>query len=155
MYQGLNILVLNKWFYILESMLENQVIDILSGGDQFEARALIGQSRETLLGDFFYDAQVALRTENFNKIDETQGALTLGYKPTHRWLFMLQSFARVSADETVDGFKVPQQVQVKSQLSFARQIRPGRYAQLGIGQSFFGQNIVKERSVFMGLWVEY
>lgn len=141
--------------YVVDSQLDNRAIDILSGGNQFEARGLIGQSRETLLGDFFYDAQFALRTKTFDKVDETQAALTLGYKPTHRWLFMTQSYARVSASETVDGFRVPEQLQVSSHVSAAHQFRPGRYIQLGVGQTVFGRNIVKERSVFMGLWTEY
>jgi len=85
--------------YVVDSQLDNQAIDILSGGDKFEARGLIGQSRETLLGDFFYDAQFALRTESFDKVDQTQAALTLGYKPTQRWLFMAQSYAILSAKE--------------------------------------------------------
>lgn len=141
--------------YVVDSQLDNQAIDILSGGDKFEARGLIGQSRETLLGDFFYDAQFALRTESFDKVDQTQAALTLGYKPTQRWLFMAQSYAILSAKETVEGFRVPEQLEVSSHLSLAHQYRPGRYIQLGSGQTVFGRNIVKERSVFIGLWTEY
>jgi len=141
--------------YVIDSRLDNQVIDILSGGDKFEARGLIGQSRETLLGDFFYDAQIALRTEAFDKVDQTQAALTLGYKPTQRWLLMVQSYAIVSAAETVDGFRVPEQLEVSSHISIARQFKPGRYIQLGAGQTIFGRNIVKERSLFIGLWTEY
>ncbi len=141
--------------YIVDSQLDNRAIDILPGGDQFEARALIGQSRETLLGDIFYDAQIAVRSEDFDKVDQTQAALTVGYKPTHRWLIMGQSYAIVSAEEFVDGFRVPEQMDVSSHLSIARQYRPGRYIQLGAGQTFLGRNIVKERSVFIGLWTEY
>lgn len=141
--------------YVVDSQLDNRAIDVLSGGNQFEARGLIGQSSETLIGDFFYDAQFAIRTEDFDKIDETQAALTLGYKPTHRWLFMSQSYGIVSAEETVSGFRVPEQVQISTHVSAAHQYRPGRYIQLGVGQTVFGRNIVKERSVFMGLWTEY
>ena len=141
--------------YIIDSQLDNQAIDILSGGDKIEARGLIGQSRETLLGDFFYDAQFALRTETFERVDQTQAAVTLGYKPTQRWLLMAQSYAIVSAGEVVEGFRVPEQLEVSSHMSLARQFRPGRYVQLGVGQTILGRNIVKERSVFIGLWTEY
>jgi len=150
--------------YVIDSKLDNQVVDILRGGDEIELRALIGQSRETSIGDIFYDAQFALRSEEVTDIDALQGALTLGYKPTDRWLLMSQSFANysvggetdfIAADNEVDTFTIGQQLQVKSQISLARQYKPGRYFQLGAGTTVFGQNIVKERSVFISLWTEY
>ena len=141
--------------YIIDSQLDNQAVDVLRGGDQYELRGLIGQSRETLLGDFFYDAQIAVRNERFEKLDRAQGALTLGYKPTHRWLVMSQSYLNFSDDDVVDGFDVPEQTQFTSNLSIARQYKPGRYVQFGAEQTFFGQNIVKERSLFIGVWTEY
>lgn len=141
--------------YIIDSEIDNQAVDILRGGDLYEVRGLIGQSRETLIGDFFYDAQFALRTESFAALDAGQAALTLGYKPTERWLFMLQNYGNFSNDDFVDGFIVPEQTQVTSQLSAAHQFKPGRYVQIGAGRTMFGQNIVKERSLFIGLWTEY
>lgn len=141
--------------YILDSQLDNQAIDILRGGDQYELRALIGQSRETLIGDFFYDAQAAVRTENFDKMNAAQASITLGYKPTSRWLLMSQSYLNFSESDRVDGFDVPEQTQLTSQVSIARQYKPGRYVQFGLGQTMFGQNIVKERSLFIGVWTEY
>lgn len=144
-----------RFSYVLDSQLDNQAVDLLRGGDQFELRALIGQSRETLLGDFFYDAQAALRTENFQQVDAAQAALTLGYKPTQRWLVMSQTFLNFSETDEVDGFLVPEQTQLTAQISLARQYKPGRYIQLGGGQTVFGQNIVKERSLFIGFWTEY
>ncbi len=141
--------------YIFDSALENQAVDVLRGGDQIELRGLIGQSRETPLGDFFYDAQFALRSEALSDLDGIQAALTLGYKPKERWLFMIQSFANFSDNENVDGFEVPEQFQLNTQISAGHQYKPGRYLQIGVGQTVFGQNIVKERSVFIGLWTEY
>ena len=141
--------------YIIDSQLDNRAIDILRGGDQYELRGLIGQSRETLLRDVFYDAQIALRTEGFDKLDGAQGALTLGYKPTHRWLVMSQTYLNFSENDVVDGFDVPEQTQLTSNISIARQYKPGRYIQFGAGQTLFGQNIVKERSLFIGVWTEY
>ena len=141
--------------YVIDSRLDNQAVDVLRGGDQYELRALIGQSRETLLGDFFYDAQMAVRTEGFEKVDVLQTALTLGFKPTERWLLMSQSYLNFSNNDKVDGFEVPEQTQLTSQLSIARQYKPGRYVQFGSGQTLFGQNIVKERSLFIGIWTEY
>ena len=141
--------------YIIDSRLDNQAVDVLRGGDQYEFRGLIGQSRETLIGDFFYDAQLAFRTEKFSALDGVQSALTLGFKPTSRWLLTSQSFFNFSNSERVDGFNVPDQTQLISQLSIARQYKPGRYIQLGTGRTLIGQNIVKERNVFIGLWTEY
>ncbi|MEP4051826.1 MAG: hypothetical protein ABJN22_06250 [Litorimonas sp.] len=141
--------------YIIDSQLDNRAVDVLRGGDQIELRGLIGQSRETLLGDFFYDAQIAARTESFTQLDGAQGALTLGYKPTHRWLVMSQTYLNFSNNDRVDGFDVPEQTQLTSSLSIARQYKPGRYIQLGAGQSLLGQNIVKERNLFIGVWTEY
>jgi len=141
--------------YVIDSQLDNRAVDILRGGDQYELRGLIGQSRETVLGDFFYDAQIAARTESFEQLDGIQGALTLGYKPTQRWLVMSQSYFNFSDDDNIDGFDVPEQTQFTSTLSIARQYKPGRYVQFGAGQTFFGQNIFKERSLFIGIWTEY
>lgn len=141
--------------YVIDSQLDNSAVDVLRGGDQFEVRALIGQSRETLIGDMFYDAQIAMRTEDFVDINGAHGALTLGYKPTARWLAMLQNYLNFSDDDTVNGFEVPEQTQLISQISLARQYKPGRYIQVGAGQTLMGQNIVKERSLFIGLWTEY
>lgn len=141
--------------YIIDSRLDNRAVDVLRGGNQYELRGLIGQSRETLLGDVFYDAQIAARTESFSGLDGAQAAITLGLKPTHRWLVMSQSYLNFSNDDKIDGFDVPEQTQLTSTLSIARQYKPGRYIQIGVGQTLFGQNIVKERSFFIGLWTEY
>lgn len=141
--------------YIIDSRLDNLAIDLLRGGDQFELRGLIGQSDETILGDFFYDAQIAARTEKFKRVDASQVALTIGFKPTQRWLLMSQNYFNYSDADKVDVFDIAEQTQFTSTLSIARQYKPGRYIQLGAGQTFFGQNIVKERSLFMGLWTEY
>lgn len=141
--------------YIIDSQLENQAVDVLRGGDQYEIRGLIGQSRETLIGDLFYDAQLGLRSEGFDELDGVQGALTLGYKPTDRWLVLSQSFINYSDGDEADGFVIPDQTQITSQIAVARQYKPGRYIQLGAGQTLFGQNIVKERSLFIGVWTEY
>mgnify|MGYP000580827372 CR=1 FL=1 len=141
--------------YIIDSKLDNRSIDVLRGGDLVELRGLVGQSKETLIGDFFYDAQFALRTENFAKVDAAQAAFTVGVKPTERWLLMSQTFANFSEGETVDGFLASEQYQLNSQMSVAKQYRPGRYIQLGVGQTLSGRNIVKERSVFLGMWTAY
>ena len=141
--------------YIIDSRLDNRAVDVLRGGDQYELRGLIGQSRETILGDVFYDAQIAARAEGFDKLNGAQGALTLGYKPTQRWLLMSQSYLNFSDDTEIDGFQVPEQTQFTSTLSIARQYNPGRYVQFGVGQTLLGQNIVKERSLFIGMWTEY
>lgn len=144
-----------RFSYVIDSQLDNQAVDILRGSDLYELRTLIGQSRETLIGDVFYDAQVAVRTENFQRVGVAQAALTLGYKPTERWLVMSQTYLNFSESDEVDGFAVPEQTQLTTQISLARQYKPGRYIQLGGGQTVFGQNIVKERSLFIGIWTEY
>jgi len=144
-----------RFSYIIDSQLDNRVVDVLRGSDQVELRGLIGQSRETILGEFFYDAQFALRSDDFKGVDGIQSALTLGYKPTDRSLFLAQSFANFSDDEVVDDFPVQEQFQLNTQISGAYKYRPGRYVQFGVGQTLTGQNIVKERNVFIGLWGEY
>ncbi len=141
--------------YIVDSQLENRAVDVIGGGDLIELRGLIGQSRETLLGDVFYDAQVALRSESLDELDGAQAALTMGYRPTSRWLTMMQSYANYSKAEEVEGNPAPEQFQFNVNLSLAREYKPGRYIQVGAGQTFAGKNIVQERSVFMALWVEY
>ena len=107
------------------------------------------------MGSIFYDAQLALRSEQFKSVSQVQSALSVGYKPTDRWLLLSQNFFNSAGGELIDGFPVPAQEQFMSQISIARQYKPGRYIQLGAGRTLFGQNIVKERSVFIGLWAEY
>lgn len=141
--------------YVIDSRLDNQAVDVLRGGDQYELRGLVGQSRTTPIGNIFYDAQIAARTESFTALDSLHGALSLGIKPTERWLLMTQNFLNFSNNAMRDGFNIPKQTQLVSQLSFAHQYRPSRYIQLGVGKTLIGQNIVKERSVFVGLWTEY
>lgn len=144
-----------RFTYVRDSRLDNRVVDVLGGGDQAELRGLIGQSRETLMGDVFYDAQLAVRTEDFAKLNEVQTALTVGYKPTGRWLAMIQSYANFAEGDLVDGFIVPEQAQISVNFSLARQYKPGRYIQIGTGRTVIGRNIVQERGLFIGIWTEY
>ncbi|WP_233349737.1 hypothetical protein [Litorimonas cladophorae] len=141
--------------YIFDDAIDNLAVDVIGGGDQLELRALIGQSRETLIGDFFYDAQFALRSESLDRLDGIQSALTLGFKPTERWLAMVQTYGNHANDQTVDGFIAPEQFQLSINLSLARQYKPGRYIQIGTGQTVLGRNIVKEKSLFIGIWTDY
>lgn len=141
--------------YIFDNDIDNRAVDVIGGGDQFELRALVGQSRETLLGDFFYDAQFALRSESLDRLDGVQTALTMGFKPTQRWLAMFQSYANYASDQEVDGFTAPEQIQLSLNLSLARQYKPGRYIQIGTGRTVLGRNIVQEKSLFIGIWTDY
>lgn len=141
--------------YVFDNDIDNRAVDVIGGGDQVELRALIGQSRETLIGDFFYDAQLALRSETLDRVDGVQSALTVGYKPTERWLAMMQSYANHANDQQEDGFIAPEQFQLSINLSLARQYKPGRYIQIGAGRTVLGRNIVQENSLFIGIWTDY
>jgi len=141
--------------YVIDGGPDTRLVDVLPGGDAYELRALLGLSRETLIGDVFQDLQIAARTGDGSRIDNVRAEWTLGIKPTHRTLIMAQAFASHAPDDRIEGFRVPSQLQVTGQVSVARQIKPGRYLQLGVGHTLVGRNIVRETSLNIGLWTEY
>lgn len=141
--------------YIIDSGLDNRFPDVQSNGDTVEFRALLGQSRETLIGDFFHDTQVAIRVDTLGIFDSVHGTATLGYKPTDKWSVMAQGFADYTENLATDGSRDQIRSQISGQLSLVHQFKPGRYAQLGGKLALDGRNAVKERALIIGVWTEY
>ncbi len=141
--------------YVIDGGPDTTLVDVLPGGDAIELRALLGQSRETLLGDLFYDVQIAARTRDFDRIDSLHGDWTLGYKPTHRNMVLVQGFTNYAPKDRIQDFKINPQLQVTGKLSYARQVTPGRWIQIGLERTMVGRNIVRETTLATGIWTEF
>lgn len=141
--------------YVIDSRIDDRFPDIQSNGDTVELRALFGQSRETSIGDFFHDTQVAARVDYLGQLDGVFGTFTLGYKPTDRYTVMAQGFADYTENLADDGSRDQIRSQISGQLSLVHQFKPGRYAQIGGKLTFDGRNAVKERALLFSVWTEY
>jgi len=141
--------------YVIDSRIDNRFLDVQSNGDTLEFRALLGQSRETLIGDFFHDTQLAARMGYQGQFDSVHGTFTLGYKPTERYSLMAQGFADYTQSLADDGDRNQDRSQISGQLSLVHQFKPGRYAQIGGKMTFDGKNAVKERALLFSVWTEY
>ena len=144
-----------KASYIIDSNLPNSAVDVFSVGDMVELRGLIGQSRETSKGDFFYNAEFALRTADFDRIDSFHGEIALGWKPDDRHMILLQNYANMSPEVFFIEDRNPEQIQFQSQLSIMRRDKKGRGMQIGVQQTWAGRNIVKETALTVGSWLPY
>jgi len=141
--------------YVIDSRIDDRFPDIQSNGDTVELRALFGQSRETNIGDFFHDTQLAARVDYTGQLDGVFGTFTLGYKPTDRYNIMLQGFADYTQNLADDGSRDQIRSQISGQLSLVHQFKPGRFAQIGGKVTVDGRNAVKERALLFSVWTEY
>lgn len=141
--------------YVIDSQIDNRFPDIQSNGDTVELRALLGQSRETIIGDVFHDTQLAVRVDGDGVFDSVHGTFTLGYKPTNRLMFMLQGFADHTENISSFGDRPLIRSQTSGQFSVVRQFRPGRYIQIGGRMAVDGRSAVKDRALIIGAWTEY
>lgn len=141
--------------YVLDSGLDNRFADIQSNGDTVELRALLGQSQETFLGDFFHDTQLAVRFDGAGMFDSVHGTFTLGYKPTDRLMFMAQGFADHTENVSDEGDRTQIRSQISGQLSVVHQFKPGKHMQIGGKLALDGRSAVKDRALLIGVWTEY
>ncbi|WP_409433781.1 hypothetical protein ACJ3XI_04555 [Litorimonas sp. RW-G-Af-16] len=141
--------------YIWDGGPMDNILDIGGDRDMVELRGLWGQSWETSRGDFFTDAQIAGRMETGGRYQSTSLDVTLGYKPTDKWMIMLQNYTRHAEAEEALGFRVPAQAYLKSHASITYRYKAGQRLQLGYVKTLLGKNIVQEGGFTLGVWWEY
>ena len=143
--------------YIIDGGPADNILDINGARDNLEFRALWGRDFfSEKYGDIYIDAQIAGRFRLDNGgYQSTHLDLTLGYKPSEKWSIFLQNFSTLREAESDQDFRVEEQVSVKSSLSLGYRYKRGRMVQVGYGQTVFGRNTVKERSLFISTWLSY
>lgn len=114
-----------------------------------DARILFGRSFEAFGRPAFVDAQAAYRLSQGGENDELHLDLTLGLKPTPKWLLMAQSFSTFST-----GQDAPYRYH-KVEASVLRRIARGFGVQLGATATVAGVSALQEQGVFAALWYEF
>lgn len=153
--------------YIIGGGPPSSILDVNGPDDSVELRGLVGQSKAFEKFVLFYDAQFAVRTDNFDNIDEWHSDLTLGFKKsrtikkkeeptkTIEYMFLGQVFHASRDSFGRDGFIVPTQRRTKLKASFVYEYKPNRLVQIGVQETIAGRNIVRERGISLGTWIRY
>jgi hypothetical protein len=147
--------------YVIDGSLDDPRLNIGGRNDEVEFRALYGCSKKVEGDDplkwvWFADVQLASRYDlKSDIVSRWQLDTTLGIKPNEKWMWLGQLYILDIKEQQIAQFTTPSVQQAKAELSFAYRIRPKRYAQLGLTQTFAGRNIVKERGLFFAIWQEF
>jgi len=141
--------------YIIGGGPPDSIFDLNGPQDSFELRGLWGQSRAFGKTTVFFDAQAALRSQNFSNINEWQTDLTLGYKRDEKYIILAQAFHAKRLGITQDRFTVPEQQSLKFKLSAVYKYKKNRHVQIGYQDTVAGRNIIRERGVSVGTWIKY
>ncbi|MEW5424565.1 hypothetical protein [Amorphus sp. 3PC139-8] len=115
----------------------------------FDARLLIGRSFSLFGRPGFVDAQAGYRVTEGDAADEVHIDLTLGLKPTPRWMLLAQSFSTISVGSG------PSYRYDKLQASVVRWIRDGIGLEVGLTGTIAGVSALQERGAFASLWYEF
>jgi len=141
--------------YIIGGGPPDSIFDLNGPQDSFELRGLWGQSRAFGKTTVFFDAQAALRSQNFSNINEWQTDLTLGYKRDEKYIILAQAFHAKRLGITQDRFTVPEQQSLKFKLSAVYKYKKNRHVQIGYQDTVAGRNIIREGGVSVGTWIKY
>lgn len=114
-----------------------------------EARALIGYAFDVRDRPAFVDAQAAYRLSAGGEDDEIHIDVTLGMKPTPRWLLLAQAFTTLSVGKAAD-YRYH-----KFQASAVCWLTPRHGLQAGVGGTLDGVSALQERTVFAGFWYRF
>ncbi len=148
-------------FYIVDGGLDDPRLNLGGSNDEVEVRALLGQSRslrpeEDPAWVWFYDVQLGSRYDlNSNDIGRWQVDLTAGMKLKSKWMGLAQLYGVNIKEQKNGNFIIPSTKQAKLELSFAYQIKPGQYIQLGAMRTLAGRNVVRETGLFTGIWRKF
>lgn len=141
--------------YILGGGPPSSILDLNGPEDSFELRVLWGQSKEFEKFVLFFDAQLALRAKNLNKLDEWHSDLTFGYKKDEKYMLLAQVFHANRKPFGRDGFIVPTQRRTKAKASIVYEYKPNGLVQIGYQETIAGRNIVREKGLSFGTWLRY
>ncbi|WP_453962917.1 hypothetical protein [Amorphus suaedae] len=114
-----------------------------------EARALLGYAFEVRDLPAFVDVQGAYRFSEGGQDDEIHIDVTLGLKPTPRWLLMAQSFTTLSAGKASD-YRYQ-----KLQASALCWLTAHHGLQAGVSGTVDGVAALQERTVFAAIWYRF
>lgn len=144
--------------YVADGGLDDPRLDLGGRNNEIELKALYGKSGTFDAGadislDWFYDIQLGTRYDlKSDVLSRWQVDFTLGMKPHDKWMGLVQLYGLNTRQQQNRGFVVPKSHQAKLELSLAYQIKPGQYVQFGASQTLTGRNVVKETSLFTGIW---
>lgn len=114
------------------------------GDTDLEARLLAGTSRQWRVTSVFAELQVA-RLKRSGLADETRADLTLGVRPTPRWLFLVQSYAGQADSKPVRSRWG------KSEISVVRDLGPWSL-QAGWRQAVMGRETPADHGPVLAVW---
>lgn len=141
--------------YIIGGGPPSSILDINGPGDSVELRGFVGQSKALKKVSLFYEAQLAIRSENFDDIEEWHSELSLGIKAAKKYTVIGQFFHSDIAAFGRDGFFVPSQQITKLKASFVYEYKPNRLVQIGVQETVQGRNTIRERGLTLGTWLRY
>lgn len=122
------------------------------GGTDFEIGALVGKSGAYRGYDIFGQVHGAYRIRGEGFGDERRLDLTAGAQINPRTQLFLQSFY-VQGDTGSRGFAPYERL--KLQPSATWEYKRGRRLQIGISKTVWGENSLKDSSVFLAIWRRY
>lgn len=114
-----------------------------------EARALLGYAFAVRDSPAFVDVQGAYRLSAGGEDDEIRIDVTLGLKPTPRWLLLAQTFTTLSAGKAED-YRYH-----KLQASAVCWLSPRHGLQAGVSGTLDRVAALQERTVFAGFWYRF
>jgi hypothetical protein len=120
-------------------------------GMEYDLRALYGRSFQAGSWPAFVDAEFSWHGRNGAPPNEYHLDLTLGARPSAKWLLLLQSFSVVSDGSGTGVFDFSYRY-YKIQPSVVWNFAPKWSAQLGAVATVAGRNSWREQGVIAGLW---
>jgi protein XagA len=120
-------------------------------GMEYDLRALYGRSFQVGNWPAFFDAELGWHARNGAPPGEYRVDLTLGARPSARWLLLLQSFSVISDGRGTGVFDFAYRY-YKIQPSVVWDFAPKWSAQLGAVATVAGRNSWREQGFTVGLW---
>ena len=130
--------------------------DFGRGGVSIELRGLYGRNLTLGGKPAFLDFQLAGRSRLNGNPDEWRSDFTAGVQVTDRFLVLGQGFYMQNDGTLEDPFDpVFSTKSLKAQISAVYWFRPKYGLQLGAFKSLWGENVVDEEALVLGLWQKF
>lgn len=126
--------------------LENKDFDV-------EASALYGATIVYRPVRLFAAAEAGFRKRFGAPADQVRFLTTIGFEPSGRWVFMLDTFSIKSLENEAPGGVDFDVFKVRPSVSWRASSRVA--VQAGIEEELAGRNIVQGRTFFIGLWTRF
>ena len=122
-------------------------------GPETDWRINAGYAFSILSKSAFIDVSAGYRTRGGRPADEWRGDVTLGVRPTPRWLMLIQLFNRISNGAGAPGF--PYNSSSKLQVSAVYALTPSWSLQAGLVQTVMSHRSGYETGCIGGLWYKF